>query len=81
MTLAQYMDALNLDDAEFAARLLERYQLGKSWVTASGVRKWRKGERLPSRTNLDRLYEFTNGLVTANDFTGKGPRPMVEAAE
>lgn len=37
-------------------------------ASASGVRKWRLGMRIPRPVQMRRIYEVTNGLVTANDF-------------
>lgn len=41
-------------------------------VTASGVRKWMGGERIPRRDQMERLAEFSVGRVMPNDFFDLG---------
>lgn len=56
------MTALGLDDEEMARRV--------KGVGATGVRKWRKGDRVPRPDQMRRIVEATEGKVTPNDFYG-----------
>lgn len=37
-------------------------------VTHCVVRVWVTGERIPSLENMQKIFEYTNGAVTPNDF-------------
>ncbi|SFV33250.1 hypothetical protein SAMN05216456_1933 [Devosia crocina] len=60
MKLISYLksEALDLDD--FATQV--------GGVTASGVRKWLRDERVPRPDQMRRIFEVTGGQVTPNDF-------------
>lgn len=61
MKLAAYLDAEQISDAAFARMVgVERQAVGR----------YKTGERFPERTILLRIFEATNGAVTANDFAG-----------
>lgn len=61
MTLAQYLEANNLNPSAFAA-IIE--------VSSEAVSRYRDGERIPSRDIMQRIVETTGGAVTPNDFYG-----------
>lgn len=69
MKLADYMRQQNLDPDAMAAVI--------GGVSASGVRKWANGERVPRPEQMRRVMEVTNGAVEPNDFI----LPAAEAAE
>ncbi len=59
MKLSRFMSANKISDAELAASI---------GVSVGAVRKWRYGERTPRPAMLARIFEATNGAVSANDF-------------
>lgn len=61
MTLADYLRANEVSDAAFA-RLIG--------VERQAVGRYRTGERFPEKAILHKIFEATNGAVTANDFAG-----------
>lgn len=68
MTLDQYMKAKGLSDEAMAAMI--------GGVSAGGVGKWRRGERLPRLGEMSKIVKATDGKVLPNDFYGvKTPRP------
>jgi len=61
MTLADYLKDQKLTDAAFARAIgVERQAVGR----------YRSGVRFPEKPILQKIYEATNGAVTANDFAG-----------
>lgn len=69
MKLSDYMRERDLDPDEMAALI--------GGVSASGVRKWANGERVPRAGQMRRINDVTNGAVEPNDFI----LVQVEAAE
>lgn len=61
MKLATYLDDNSIKDADFSE------QIG---VSRQAVHRYREGDRFPSPKVLNRIFEVTNGEVTANDFAG-----------
>jgi DNA-binding transcriptional regulator YdaS (Cro superfamily) len=72
MQLSQYMDEHGLDDAGLAQLVGD--------CSASGVRKWRKGERSPRAKQMRAIAVLTEGRVTPNDFFGVKEEESDEAA-
>ena len=64
MQLQSYMKENGLDDDAMAAAIGD--------CSASAVRKWKYGERIPRPPQARRIAEITNGRVTMNDFVGLG---------
>lgn len=62
MQLAIYLDTNHISDAEFG-RLIG--------VERQAVGRYRSGERFPAKPILNKIFEVTNGQVTANDFAGQ----------
>lgn len=60
MTLSDYIHVQGLSAHQFAERL--------GGVTASGVTKWARGDRVPRPDQMRRIYEVTGGVVSPNDF-------------
>lgn len=60
MTLAEYMTKRKLTPEAMAVLI--------GGVTASGVTKWLRQERVPRPDQQRRIHEVTNGRVTPNDF-------------
>ena len=61
MTLSDFMQSKNLDDATLA-KLLD-----KNRVT---VNRYRRGIEIPSTSTIVRIIEISGGLVTANELLG-----------
>lgn len=66
MTLADFLRTHSLDEYQFATAV--------GGVSASAVRKWKYGERVPRPAHLSRIMAVTDGQVTPNDFLNV-PRP------
>jgi hypothetical protein len=49
-------------------------------VSASGVRKWMAGERIPRKDQIERIAIITDGAVLPNDFFSLPPQ-LIEAAQ
>lgn len=62
MQLSTYMKERGIDDDAMASLIGD--------CSASAVRKWKYGERVPRPNHLRRIVEATEGAVTANDFFG-----------
>lgn len=60
MQLSEYMAREKISEEQFAASLRD--------VSASGVRKWMRGERVPRPDQQRRIFDLTAGAVTPNDF-------------
>jgi len=60
MKLAAYMKSNKLRPDEMATRIGE--------VSASGVVKWMREERMPRADQQRRIFDATGGAVTPNDF-------------
>ena len=60
MRLATYLSANQISVEDFASLLGE--------VSASGVTKWVRGERVPRPDQMRRIAELTGGQVKPNDF-------------
>ncbi|MCW2405065.1 DNA-binding transcriptional regulator YdaS (Cro superfamily) [Sphingobium sp. B1D7B] len=61
MTLAQYLSASNLKDADFALMI---------GVDRSTVTRMRNGTQIPTPTVMQAIVEKTSGKVLPNDFYG-----------
>lgn len=61
MRLAAFLEKNELTDAAFA-RLIG--------VERQAVGRYKSGERFPEKPILLKIYEATEGAVTANDFAG-----------
>jgi len=74
MTLDEWKDLENLSNANLA----ERFS-----VSVEAVWKWRRGHRMPRRSQLRQIYVETGGQVTPNDFVDlpELKKPISEAAE
>lgn len=59
MTLHEYMNGQSITDADMAVKL---------GCSEGAVKKWRYRERTPRPDQLRRIFEITEGAVTANDF-------------
>ena len=73
MNLSSYMKMHNLDDDALAARIGD--------CSASAVRKWKYGHRVPRPDQMARIIAATAGEVTPNDFFDMGTAPSAEAAQ
>lgn len=60
MKLADYMRDQSLTPEDFANVVGD--------VSASGVRKWMSGDRVPRRDQMERIVTATDGAVMPNDF-------------
>ena len=60
MKLAKYLNDRNISSEEFASEM--------GAVSASGVRKWIYGNRVPRPDQMRKIAEITGGLVEPNDF-------------
>lgn len=60
MKLASFMSSKSLSPADMAGRIGD--------VSASGVLKWMREERLPRAEQMRRIFVVTDGAVTPNDF-------------
>lgn len=66
MKLAEYLETNDLSDAAFARAIgVERQAVGR----------YKNGERFPEKPILLKIFEVTNGQVSANDFAGLPPEP------
>lgn len=65
MKLSDYMRQHALSDDAMAALV--------GGCSASAVRKWKYGERMPRAGVLARIHDATEGHVTANDFLSIDP--------
>ena len=59
MTLQEYLDMSGLTQRQFASAV----GAGDSIVS-----RWVKGQRVPSRTNINEISTFTKGAVNWNDW-------------
>jgi len=59
MTLDSYMTLVNASSSQAGGCLM---------VTSGAVRRWRRGERIPNRDEMTRIYVWSNGAVQPNDF-------------
>jgi hypothetical protein len=66
MKLGAWMRLKNMDDAAVAGALAKLDPL--MGFSASGVQKWRLGQRIPDRERMPLIVMLTDGAVTANDF-------------
>ena len=67
MKLEQYLTTHNKTPEQFAADM--------NGMSASGVKKWLAGERVPRPEQMRKIATVTGGLVQPNDFI------LLEAAE
>lgn len=65
MKLSHYMSTHSISPDEMAKRI--------GGVSASGVLKWSRGERVPRAEQLRRIHEVTGGDVSPNDFVLPAP--------
>lgn len=72
MQLADYLTQHGISDAAFARSI---------GVERQAVWRYRLGVRFPEKPILLKIFEATEGAVTANDFAGIAPAPHTEAAE
>ena len=63
MTLAEWIVAVDKSAADAAADI---------GVDVSTMRRYLRGERIPERDIMRRIFVVSNGQVTANDFYGLG---------
>jgi len=59
MTLNEYLTLANVSQRAFAEGID---------ISTSIVSRWRSGERVPSRLNINLIAENTKGAVTWNDW-------------
>lgn len=71
MTLREWLDANDLNNAEFGERIKR---------TAEAVRRYASGERIPDRETMPLIVDATAGQVTPNDFFGFDAAPESAAA-
>jgi transcriptional regulator with XRE-family HTH domain len=64
MTLTEYLHANKLTASEFAR------QMG---VSPQAVHRYCDGDRLPRKSEMEKILELTDGVVTPNDFFGVPP--------
>lgn len=64
MTLADYISDLKISPEKFAETC--------EGFSASAVRKWTSGERIPRKDQMEKIFEITDGKVTPNDFYSIG---------
>lgn len=60
MKLAQYLTEKNITPEQFASDM--------GGLSASGIRKWMYGERVPRPDQMRKIADITNGKVEPNDF-------------
>jgi DNA-binding transcriptional regulator YiaG len=60
MRLIDWMREKNLSDGDVATLV--------GGVSTHAVKKWKYGERVPRRAELQRLDQVSDGQVTPNDF-------------
>lgn len=65
MKLAQYLTDKNISPEQFA--------LDMGGLSASGIRKWIYGERVPRPDQMRKIAELTKGSVKPNDFILEKP--------
>jgi transcriptional regulator with XRE-family HTH domain len=65
MKLAQYLTDKNISPEQFA------FDMGG--LSASGIRKWIYGERVPRPDQMRKIAELTKGAVKPNDFILEKP--------
>lgn len=65
MTLSDFMSEQKVNPSEMAALIGD--------VSASGVLKWARGERIPRPDQQRRIFTATGGKVTPNDFVLGAP--------
>jgi len=71
MTLAEWLKAKGLNNAEFGVRINR---------TAEAVRRYAAGERIPDKETMPIIARETDGEVTPNDFFDLGEAPASQAA-
>lgn len=59
MLLKEYLKSNNISKEDFALNM---------GVSYASVSSWTYGDRFPRPLALKKIYEHTNGQVTANDF-------------
>lgn len=67
MTLTEYLKLKGQSPKEFAN------EIGVSKIT---VRRYEMRQRFPLHCELTKIFNATNGLVTANDFHDQAPVPV-----
>lgn len=72
MTLHEYMKANQIKDATMAS-LID--------CSIGAVRKWRRRERIPRLTQIQRIKEVTNGNVGFDDFLAQSSPGTKDSAE
>ena len=73
MKLSAYMEQNGLTPDAMAQRVGD--------CSESAVRKWMYGERVPRADQLRRIFEVTEGAVSANDFVHADQTPSTPTAE
>lgn len=66
MKLADYMETAQLDDEAMA----ERVRTDKVRCDRTQISRYRRGERRPEWSIIERIAAVTKGAVTANDWMG-----------
>ncbi len=80
MRLESWMEAAGHDDRSLAAEIVKHLPSGEG-CSASGVRKWRFGERVPRPSRMKILNRITGGKVTPNDFADLPERSLAVAEQ
>jgi hypothetical protein len=70
MTLAEYINETGETHEQLATRIGD--------CSVGGLRKWLRGDRIPQKEQMDRIFAATNGRVQANDFYGQSKREVTE---
>ncbi len=60
MTLAEYIDQTGETHEQLATKIGE--------CSVSGLRKWLRGERIPQKEVMERIFVATDGKVRPDDF-------------
>lgn len=71
MKLAEYIKAVDMTPAKFAAEI---------GVSRQAVEHYCAGDRVPRPVTMARIRRATNGRVTADDFYDEVADPLVRAA-
>lgn len=75
MRLGPWMEVTGHNDRSLAVEIEKLLPPGER-CTASGVRKWRFGERMPRLARMKAIQQLSNGKVTPNDFAEASLNPV-----
>ena len=59
MELNEYLKSKNKNVADFARDFQVKHSVALRWV---------RGSRIPAKENMQKIFAYTNGAVTPNDF-------------